>query len=48
VSKTYLSPLKAKQLQHALEVAGEPVGAVSDRSTLVWQVAQAIKDEDHM
>lgn len=48
MSKTYLSPLKAKQLQHALEVTGEPVGAVSDRLTLVWQAAQAIEDEDHM
>jgi hypothetical protein len=45
---TYFSPVKAEQLQHALEVASEPVGAASNLETFVWQVLKAIKDKDRM
>lgn len=40
--------MKAKQLQHALEVTGEPVGAASNLATFVWQALEAIKDKDCM
>jgi hypothetical protein len=45
LGEPYLSPLKAKQLKHALKVTGEPVGMVSGCATFVRQAVQAIKDE---